>query len=365
MKRNLLLASALLAGFASSSPQAADGPGVIANNDSIFVDGRTFKVTPGKATGDAAAQIEKLRAREMGPGALIFRSGDKLFIVEAPLAVPASGSTDGRTISIADEERPNRILIDYVPPEKPEHQKLLEMLKERRALEALQQIFSPFRMPFDLTLRTLECGMVNAWFGYENSRPTITVCYEYLQAIMANVPQETTAAGITRADAAIGQFFYVAVHELGHALFSIYDVPVFGREEDAADQFAAFVILQFDKERARRLVGGAAYSFKKHMAAFKENPNVTLPMVAFSSTHGQPEERYYNLLCTAYGADPELFGFLVEDQYLPKTRAPSCMREFGTLAKAFGRTISPHVDRELAGKVLRMQWLALSGSRPQ
>jgi hypothetical protein len=345
------VAAATIAGFALNCAQAADGPGVIANNESIFVDGKTFGVIRGRAGGDASAQIKNLGAREMGPGMLIFRSGEKLFVVDAPLAVRA------------DAAQPNRIIVQYVPPKKPEHQKLHDVLKEHRVLETLQQVLSPFRLPVELTIRTMDCGMVNAWFAYEDSRPTITLCYEYLQAITTNVPQDVTAAGVTPTDALIGQFFYVVVHEFGHALFAIYDVPVFGSEEDAADRFAALILLQFEKDAARRLVGGAAYSYRRHITARKDNPKVTIPLAAFSSSHGQPEQRFYNLLCMAYGANPEQFAFLVDDEYLPKTRAPNCAREFKTVVKAFHREISPHIDRELAGKVLNTRWLAQMQAR--
>jgi hypothetical protein len=258
----------------------------------------------------------------------------------------------------APSERSNRIQIAYIPPKKPELQKPFDFLKQHRALETLQQVFAPFRLPEDLLLRAQECGMVNAWYRREDSGPTVTICYEFLQHILQNLPEQTTAAGITYADALVGQFFYVVVHEFGHALFDIYNVPVFGREEDAADQIAANVMLQFGKERARRLVGGAAYSFRKYISDLKDKPKVSIPLAAFSSTHGQPEQRFYNLLCAAYGTDPETFGFLVDDEYLPKTRAPSCAVEIQKFRKAMLREIRPHVDLELAARVLETRWLA-------
>src|SRR5499426_670202 len=58
----------------------------IANNDSIYIDGNTFKVSPGKAKGDPSAQIKKTGARELGPGAIVFRSADKLYIMDAAAA---------------------------------------------------------------------------------------------------------------------------------------------------------------------------------------------------------------------------------------------------------------------------------------
>src|SRR6267378_182774 len=48
----------------------------------------------------------------------------------------------------------SRILIDYVAPKNPKHRPIYDLLKERRALEKLQEIFGAFRLPNDLTLRT-------------------------------------------------------------------------------------------------------------------------------------------------------------------------------------------------------------------
>jgi hypothetical protein len=356
-----LIAALIVAGLASGSVQAADESRTIEDNESIFVDGRAFKITPGKAIGSAAAQIGRLGARELGPGALIFRSGSKLFIVDTPLQLPGAGPAGSSRVYVGAASRPNRIRIEYVPPKKPEFQSLYELVKEHRALEALQQVLSPFRLPEDLTIRTTECGMANAWYRREETGPAITLCYEYLQAIQNNLPQETTPSGITRIDAIVGQFFYVVVHEFGHAVFEIYDISIFGRDEDAADQFASYILLQFGKERSRRLVGGAAYSFRKYVTAIKEKPKVTMPLAAFSSTHAQPEQRFFNLLCTAYGADPKEFAYLVDDEFLPKTRAQRCEYEFSKLSASIQRHLRPHVDQELARKVMDTKWIDFMG----
>lgn len=61
----------------------ADVVGELSSNEGIFVDGKTFKIAKGKAKGDPMAKLTALGAKEVGPGAIIFRQGDKLFIVEA------------------------------------------------------------------------------------------------------------------------------------------------------------------------------------------------------------------------------------------------------------------------------------------
>jgi hypothetical protein len=243
------------------SPTAAQTPDTLANNDSIFIDAATFKIVPGRAKGDASKQIDKLGARELGAGALIFRSGSRIYIVETP-RLPLSASTDRKRDTVdVDDERTNRIRIEYVPPKNPEHQELYELLKESHALEILQEILSPFRLPLEVTIKTVGCdGVPNAWYDRQGQQPIISICYEYLHEIRQKMPKDTTPAGFSPHECVAGQLLYAALHEFGHATFDLYDVPVFGREEDAADLFAAYIMLQFRDGQNLRLIGGAAYS---------------------------------------------------------------------------------------------------------
>jgi hypothetical protein len=69
---------------ALAAVQTESKPVMIGNNDAIFVDGTTFKVTPGKSKDDAASQIKTSDAQELSQGAIVFRSGEKLYLVDAP-----------------------------------------------------------------------------------------------------------------------------------------------------------------------------------------------------------------------------------------------------------------------------------------
>src|SRR6516164_11429373 len=250
----------------------------------------------------------------------------------------------------------NRIKIEYVPPKNPAFQSIYDQLKERHALEKLQEIFSPVRLPADLTIKTTECGMSNAWY----QRPTLTICYEYLADILKNLPNEDAPSGITPSDAILGQFFYVVFHEMGHAMFDALNVPLFGRPEDAADQFAAYMMLRLGKDQARRLIGGAAYTYKDYVEVKK----VAVPQTAFADVHGAPMQRLYNMLCMAYGADPKDFGDLIDKGYLPAQRAKSCHNEFGEVNFAFQQLIVPQLDKDLTKKVLDQEWLPPATSPP-
>jgi hypothetical protein len=56
--------------------------GNLASNEGIYVDMTDFRIAKGAARGDPAAQIQKSGAREVTDGAIIFRSGNKLYIVD-------------------------------------------------------------------------------------------------------------------------------------------------------------------------------------------------------------------------------------------------------------------------------------------
>jgi hypothetical protein len=56
--------------------------GALASNEGIYVDVTNFKINKGAAKGDPAAQLSKSGAREVADGAIIFRSGNKLYIVD-------------------------------------------------------------------------------------------------------------------------------------------------------------------------------------------------------------------------------------------------------------------------------------------
>jgi hypothetical protein len=68
----------------STPAQTQNTPAMLGNNDALLVDGKTFVVTPGKPKADAPSQINTSDAQELPQGTIIFRSDDKLYIVDAP-----------------------------------------------------------------------------------------------------------------------------------------------------------------------------------------------------------------------------------------------------------------------------------------
>ncbi|MBO0716960.1 MAG: hypothetical protein J2P55_06455, partial [Rhizobiales bacterium] len=107
--------------------------------------------------------------------------------------------------------------VVYMPPNNLNLQEVYDLLRQHNALEKVKEILRPFQFPEQLTIETTECGAVNSYYQRKNFKPTVTICYEFLKRVLELLPNETTPVGLTPADAAVGQFFWVTFHEVGHA----------------------------------------------------------------------------------------------------------------------------------------------------
>ena len=77
-----VIMSAVVSAVTFATAHAQQTVLTIPDNDSVYIDAKSFQVIPGKGKGDAGVQIKDLAARELGPGAIIIRSGNKLYIAE-------------------------------------------------------------------------------------------------------------------------------------------------------------------------------------------------------------------------------------------------------------------------------------------
>lgn len=239
----------------------------------------------------------------------------------------------------------DQVRAHYSPPKDPKHQAIEAALRERRVLERLRELLSPLRLPRILTLKVESCdGIANAF--YEDH--TVTICYEYLDFVVQSAPRETTPGGLTPSDALIGPTVDVFLHEVGHAVFDMLQIPVFGREEDAADMFSAYILLRFAPADAQRLIRGVALlGAKEAMDAQRQAPGIK----TFADSHGLPAQRYFNVLCIAYGFNEKAYADALTRGDLPSERAEGCADEYAMLDRAFMALVMPHVDQRRLRKV--------------
>ena len=279
----------------------------------------------------------------------------KVFLSIAALA----GLVLNAVVAQAQPVATDRVSVVYEEPKDAKHQAIRDAMQERRILELLRSILSAFRLPRQLTLEVRGCnGREGAYYGDDKA----VLCYEYVELIQRHVPKFATPGGVTRADAIVGAILDTILHEAGHAVIEMLDIPVLGREEDAADFFSAYILLQFSPEDAQRLIQGVAFMMASEA---REAMEARLRPQSFAGPHGMPAQRYYNLLCMAYGSNPEVFANVVSGG-LPAWRAKDCGDEYAMLKRAFAKLILPHVDEGKQREALaqaRFNWSPLATAK--
>jgi hypothetical protein len=266
-----------------------------------------------------------------------------------------------------------KITTEYMPPTL---QVDSDRLKARRVLEELSQFLSPLKLQTQLTLRTRQCDTLNAF--YSSTDNSINVCLEYphffndeLAAFVEGKlyydkakRRWTKTAGdktvllkpripMTRTEAAVGDFLGTFFHELGHAVFDILEVPVLGREEDAADEFATLIMVQFGPEVARTAIKGTLSEWD--LQAQIDAMGGRYP---YYDEHSTNLQRLGTYLCIAYGS-PERAAFqdIMDLGVIPRARLETCESQYRQAADAFVATIMPSIDKDLMEKVKAHKWL--------
>ena len=202
-------------------------------------------------------------------------------------------------------------------------------LEETEALESLADTLNELLvLPRAIGLAYLECDDANAY--YDSDAHDIRICVELLQG-MAETIDGQYEDDDSAAEALAGAFVAVLLHEAGHALVDVLELPVTGREEDAVDQLSAWMLIEADDVAS---VLGAAASYYTEFDPADED---------FSGEHSLDRQRYFNLLCWAYGSDPDAHEDLIDTWDLPESRADQCEAEYAQLDRSWSRLLREHL----------------------
>ena len=193
-------------------------------------------------------------------------------------------------------------------------------------------------LPYDIPLVGLQCDAVNAYWNPELQQ--MEMCYEFIDDAEKTFAEGGAPDPLQRATDATDAVFF---HEMGHMVVDIYDLPITGREEDVADQVAAFMLLQpgeddrVDAESVDVLLAMADLFDMWGQAAGDPDE------AAYADVHSPDQVRVYNLLCWAFGADTDGNAVIVDEGWLPEDRAVQCEAEFDQINNSWITLLAPHL----------------------
>ncbi|HVG43272.1 MAG TPA: DUF4344 domain-containing metallopeptidase [Longimicrobium sp.] len=185
------------------------------------------------------------------------------------------------------------------------------------------------RLPTDVTLTFAECGESNSYYRPEDR--TVVVCFELVDELDALFERDHD-----RDQAVDDALLFTTLHEVGHALVSVLDLPVTGREEDAVDQLAALILVDGSDEGDVAAVNGV-----RGLPDDEQLDDLT-----FADEHALNGQRFYNVLCLVYGQNPAAHPEWTRDGTLPEERAERCPEEYGQTRAAWQKLLLPYLIQD-------------------
>lgn len=223
-------------------------------------------------------------------------------------------------------------------------------LKDTGFLEVWVQYFNQyFALPHDVTVRLKECeqekpcGESSAC--YDSQKYEIIMCYHMIddtERAFESLHLNEDELSQTIFDSILWTF----LHETGHALIALLQLPVLGSEEDVVDRIATMFLLESGEDGEKAALHAATVWRQWAQVA-------DIQHMAFWRIHTFDLQRFYNMICLLYGKDPKRYASLVHencssgtDACLPQERAQWCEFEYQTLQWNWWKLVSPYMKRE-------------------
>ncbi|AKC87935.1 DUF4344 domain-containing metallopeptidase [Pseudoxanthomonas suwonensis] len=268
-----------------------------------------------------------------------------------PAAAPVGQRTVHRTprsvVRATPAVRPAvpRFEYAYEPPQSADLKPIYAQVREAdlwRQLPEVQAIDGMFVLPRPLRLVMAECGGAGAL--YRPAGTEVVLCYETLRALYERGQDQQRTLGLGEGYPlryVRASMRFMVLHEIGHALVDLLDLPVTGRQEDAVDQLATILMLRFASgdETPEEVIDNMRLAANWLLS----NSTGAYDLHAYADVHALGEQRYFNLQCMIFGTDPAGFADMVAARDLTPERAAGCEREMRQVVRAWLRLLLPYL----------------------
>ncbi len=255
----------------------------------------------------------------------------------------SGGETDTTADSSSDESAASagagEIKAVWQKPKGEENRIGYELLKASETRYLAKSLASAFELPNTLTIKG-----VNGFGGgpfYNPEDNSITLPYEFTTVVLGVVAQSDPKESQYEMGEAVGAVdSFILAHEFAHALIHNFELPVLGREEDAADGIATALLLLAGEGS---VYAADAAEFWLNFSGRQDPP----ALAEYADNHSFDRQRADNILCWIGGAEEELLVAFVENGVLPESRAVSCTGEWELLRRSVEQVMEPHLQHPL------------------
>jgi hypothetical protein len=189
---------------------------------------------------------------------------------------------------------------------------------------------------------------------YRNSRFTALAAALSLAPLLAACSGEDTAEAVDENTAAIeltpvdenyefseeelmfvvGSAIDIMFHEGGHMVIDLFDIPIMGQEEDAADNFGTLALLSMEDEFATSSLLEGIHGF--YLLGEMDGDSIG----AFFDEHDLSTQRASRKICHLISSDPETYGGIAKEMELDDAALSSCAVQFDGAIQNWNRMLN-------------------------
>ncbi len=175
---------------------------------------------------------------------------------------------------------------------------------------------------------------------YDGDSGQILIPYSFIQEVEQRFADTNySETGISHEQATMDVLMHTLFHELAHALIHINDVPIVGKEEDAADGLASVLLIEFFEDGSQIALSAAdLFGLESEDKREFENDD-------FMDEHSLDIQRFYTTLCHIYGSDPETYNEIPDMAEFSQDRTDLCIQEYSDISRNWLKLLAPFIKQ--------------------
>ncbi|EPJ52337.1 MAG: hypothetical protein OFPI_14070 [Osedax symbiont Rs2] len=207
-------------------------------------------------------------------------------------------------------------------------------------IESITSVVDFFNQFFSLE-QTIELLVGGEDGPLYNGDGQIQLPYSFVEEIEYRFTQaQYQETGVSVSQAVADSLKHTLIHEFAHAVIHLEQIPVVGREEDAADSLASVLLIDFFAG-GQEIVISAADLFD-----LESSDSEVVTEEDYWDEHSLDSQRFYAAMCHVYGSDPQGYADIPEQLELSAERAELCIEEYSALSRSWQQLLQPVLKAE-------------------
>ncbi len=259
-------------------------------------------------------------------------------------------------LKIKQKPNSNYITVKYEEPIDSNFTVWYETFRDDKVMEqvaaTLNKVFI-IKKPLKITCK--QCDEVNAFYNPEKKE--LQICYD-LFADMMNKMGEKIIDPDSLGNKIGKVFSFVLYHEIGHAFIDLFKIPITGKEEDAADYFAFYVLGSNGvPEGVEACKEGASFFKDMHdeikldtvFQRINKEGNI-YDVLPYWDEHSFSLQRYYSINSLIFGSNPDANWDMVDSGLIGRRRPQNAISEYNKIKRGWDIVLAKFLKANMVVK---------------